>query len=100
LKRALDSGSVPGGCSDTTADAPLVANDNGTRTRIPSTAPMLRGVKVTAPTAEHLTAHNDNEIAVSDDLQRPLPIMRGEGNLVRTLLGDRFRQILCEGEPS
>ncbi|MGH9644861.1 MAG: hypothetical protein ACRD3Q_20855 [Terriglobales bacterium] len=42
-------------------------------------------------------AANDNVrhgIVVIDDLPRPLPALQGEGELVRKLLGDRFREIL------
>ena len=31
---------------------------------------------------------------VTDDLPRPLPIVPGEGQIVRMLLGDGFREIL------
>lgn len=43
-------------------------------------------------------AANDNDILVSDDLPRPLPIAVGEANVVRKLLGERFRQLLMRGE--
>jgi hypothetical protein len=43
------------------------------------------------------SAANDNDILVSDDLPRPLPIAVGEAELVRKLLGERFRQILEKG---
>jgi hypothetical protein len=47
-----------------------------------------------------LRAANDNDrFDVIDDLPRPLPIMRGEGDLVRKLLGEQFLYIL-KGEGS
>jgi hypothetical protein len=57
-------------------------------------------ISVEARSAILRVAANDNDaIKVTDDLVRPLPVMRGEGELVRKLLGERFRQILLVGEP-
>jgi hypothetical protein len=35
-------------------------------------------------------------IRVTDDLPRPLPVLREEGEIVRKLLGSRFREILSD----
>ena len=39
-------------------------------------------------------AANDNDISVVDDLPRPLAVLPEEADLIRKLLGERFRQIL------
>ena len=41
---------------------------------------------------------NDNAIVVTDDLPRPLPAGRGQVELVRQMLGERFRSILLGKE--
>jgi len=86
-------------------DQPEAANDNGPVQRQPrrrSAFKATRAVHVRAndnsiALAEQVAA-NDNEILVVDDLQRPLPVIGGEGDLIRHLLGERFRQILLQGE--
>ncbi len=35
-------------------------------------------------------------IRVTDDLPRPLPVLLEEGDIVRKLLGERFREILLD----
>ena len=62
--------------SEITPVAPVAANDN------------QRSIV--------LSAANDNDPLVIDDLLRPLPVMEGEGELFRQLFGDRFRQLLME----
>jgi len=37
-------------------------------------------------------------IRVIDDLPRPVPVLQREGEIVRKLLGARFRQIMLEEE--
>lgn len=64
---------------------PLAANDNERSARAANDNEPLP------------QAANDNVrhgIVVIDDLPRPLPALQGEGELVRKLLGDRFREIL------
>jgi hypothetical protein len=52
-----------------------------------------------ASAAPVCVAANDNdEYVVTDDLPRPVPVVPGEADLVRKLLGERFRQILLQGE--
>jgi hypothetical protein len=65
------------------------ANDNE------ATAPALRAVA-----AEHPTPDDSPSINVVDDLPRPLPVLRGEAEIVKKLLGARFRQILFGKEKS
>jgi hypothetical protein len=86
-------------------DQPVPANDNG-----PAQGQPRRRLAFKATHAAHVHANdnsialaeqvaaNDNEILVTDDLPRPLPVMQSEGDLIRTLLGERFRQILLQGE--
>src|SRR5215203_3978045 len=50
------------------------------------------------PPVVRMAANDNDDINVTDDLARPLPVMRGEGELVRKLLGERFRQILVVGD--
>jgi hypothetical protein len=89
-------------------DQPVAANDNGPvqgQLRRRSAFKATRAVHVHAndnsiALVEQVAANDNEAILVVDDLSRPLPIMRGEGDLIRTLLGERFRQILLEGEAS
>jgi len=69
----------------------LPANDNEAVTAIQTV--ITHDYVVTAPTSA-----NDNDILVTDDLPRPLPVLPREAAIVRKLLGDRFRQILLEEE--
>jgi hypothetical protein len=41
--------------------------------------------------------HPDAGVRVCDDLPRPVPVINGEGELVRKLLGEQFHEILLEG---
>jgi hypothetical protein len=47
-----------------------------------------------ATAATHVAIDDGIGIRVTDDLPRPLPVLPGEGEIVRKLLGTRFRQIL------
>jgi hypothetical protein len=51
-----------------------------------------------ATAAAHGTPDNGTGIRVTDDLPRPLPVIRGEGEIVWRLLGERFLQILLGKE--
>jgi hypothetical protein len=44
--------------------------------------------------ATHAAADDRADIRVIDDLPRPLPVLPGEGEIVRKLIGTRFRQLL------
>lgn len=74
--------------------APKTANDGGLTTA-PSRAANDNAIAAAAPPVPA----NDNDIRVTDDFPRPLPVMPGEADLVRTLLGKRFRQILQGEKP-
>jgi hypothetical protein len=42
----------------------------------------------------HAASDNGTGIRVTDDLPRPLPVLRGEAEIMRMLLGEQLRTIL------
>jgi hypothetical protein len=44
--------------------------------------------------AAHGASDNGTGIRVTDDLPRPLPVLRGEAEIMRMLLGEQLRTIL------
>jgi hypothetical protein len=68
--------------NEATATPQAAANDNE------ATAPALCAVAT-----EHPTPNDSTAIHVIDDLPRPLPVLPGEGEIVRRLVRARLRQI-------
>lgn len=88
----VDAQSIPAANdNEAAASAQAAANDN-----YAATAAQAAANEDDPATPTHL-ACGDNGIRVSDDLPRRLPVMPGEGEIVRRLLGERFRQILFGG---
>jgi hypothetical protein len=73
--------------NEAVATPQAAANDNE------ATAPALRAVA-----DEHPTPNDSTVIHVMGDLPRPLPVLPGEAEIVRRLLGARLRQILSGEE--
>ncbi|HEV2172584.1 MAG TPA: hypothetical protein VGR71_03405 [Nitrospira sp.] len=88
---------------DADLSAEIAANDNGPAKASAHVSVSVRRVPSHSAVNDNesanvrrqpLVAANDNDIVVTDDLPRPLPIVQGEGEVVRAVLGERFRQIL------
>jgi hypothetical protein len=85
---------TPANDGEAVVPAPAAANDN----QPAAAAPVAANDNHPASPA-HL-ASGGEFIRVIDDLPRPLPVMRGEAEIVRKLLGVRFREILFGKENS
>jgi hypothetical protein len=73
-------------------EAPTAPTANDSEADIRTRAVANDDAPVTTPVAA-----NDNGILLTDDFPLPLPLMPGESEMVRKLLGGRFRKILLGG---